>query len=163
MRNPRTIPVTSSTPSPIAILALLLILAGCQRGPALASCEEATTPRLVIDRCFGGEAVAENFIGDIACFPFGPAETMKGIWRVSKDRSAFRLASDPDVRQADMWLETADVPAVAQKAALGDRERRFAVELVARPSLCPGFFGHDGTLPREIVVERFTFTRPVGT
>ena len=148
--------------APCLAAAALLGLAGCDRGPVLASCEEAVNPRLVIDRCFGGEAVAENFIGDIACFPFGPPEPMTGVWRVSKARSVFRSAFDEDVPRSDMWLETTGTPANARTAARGNAERAFAVEFVGRPSLCPGYFGHDGSLPREVVVEQFTSARPLG-
>lgn len=131
---------------------LLFAVAGCeQTASRLATCADAANPKLIVERCYGGNLHQGKYVGDTACFPFGPAQRMVGFWHVALEASHFTLSRDD--KSIDVWLDVPTPPATAAASMHGDIPRTFAVTLVGRRSLCPAGFGHMGLSPNEIIVE----------
>ena len=135
-------------------LTYLLTLASCHQAvPRLASCVEARDPKLIVQRCYGGDLRKDRYVGDTICFPFGPSQRLTGIWHVELEGSYFALSSDGK-QTRDVWLQIPNPPRSAVASMQGDTPRDFAITIDGRRSLCPAGFGHMGMSPNEIIADK---------
>ena len=135
-------------------LTYLLTLASCHQAvPRPASCVEARDPKLIVQRCYGGDLRKDRYVGDTICFPFGPSQRLTGIWHVELEGSYFALSSDGK-QTRDVWLQVPNPPRSAVASMQGDTPRDFAITIDGRRSLCPAGFGHMGMSPNEIIADK---------
>jgi hypothetical protein len=136
---------------------------GCSRGAtALVSCDEANDPKLVVERCHGGDLHRGKYVGDQACYPFSAPERFFGTWRVARDRSEVQTDPTPEAGPMRAWLAVEKLPPVVAASMQRDRPRAFAVELVGWRSICQAHYGQQGRWPYEIVVDHFLDVRELG-
>ena len=144
-------------------LLLCLGTIGCSRGgTALVSCDEAANPKMVAERCHGGDAAQGKYIGDLACYPFSAPERFVGTWRVALDSSEVVTEATPEAGPMKAWLDADKPPPGVAASMHGDRPRAFAVELVGWRSICRSQYGHKGMWPYEIIVDHFLNVREIG-
>jgi hypothetical protein len=61
----------------------------------------------------------------------------------------------------DVWLQVPNPPRSAVASMQGDTPRDFAITFDGRRSVCPGGFGHMGTSPNAVVVDKLISISPI--
>ena len=146
---------------------ILIFLVSCrEKEYTTEECKTLETPKAYIDRCMGGK-INGSYVGDLECWPFSAPKRFRGVYVGSYESSEFfpNVTTFKQTRyeSAKIWVDleaNASLPLPLQKRPSGQTQA-FLIDAEGRLSLCDGWFGHLGSYPRELIINRFYSASPI--
>lgn len=106
-----------------------------------------------------GDVIARK--PDSECYRLSPPQRLRGIWVNQFEGSEFfaGATAEPSAGTRGVWLEFEHPERQIRGWKLGERSAVVELELVGRPTMVRGRYGHMGGWPEEIVADRVLSAR----